>query len=77
VTEIRLSKRIRQDIGIEFHRYLDVIIDVIPNATLFYIERKTMFLASTLIEINCCKKEVTTLCLFQNWNHLGYQEEGQ
>ena len=59
VIEMKLSKRVRYDICIQFHGHLDIITDAIPNVTLFYIERRTVPLTNTVVEINWRKKGST------------------
>jgi len=51
-------------ICIEFYRYLDIFTDAVPNVTLSDIERRTVLLAFTIVEINC-RKKVPILGLFQ------------
>jgi len=46
------------------YRYLDIFTDAVPNVTLFDIERRTVLLAFTVVEINCRKKESTNTWTF-------------
>ena len=48
----------------EFYRYLDIFTDAVPNVTLFDIERKTVLLAFTVVDINCRKKGSTNTWTF-------------
>ena len=59
-------------ICIEFYRHLDIITDAVPNVTLFDIERRTVLLEFTVVEINCRKKGSTNTVPF---SELGTTED--